>query len=252
MKKIICILLCLAMVVFCAACGEEKKDDSSAKSDGDVVETEAPTEEEIEHPVSADWFNDAVFVGDSITLKLSYYCENNPSALGEAEFFCAGSLGYNSALWDIDDPNAVHPYYRGEVQLTEYCAEKTESDKVFIMLGMNDIGMYGVDGAAQACKELVNRILSHTPDVKIYMESTTPMLAAFEYGDLNNSNVDKFNEWLKQFCEENGYKYMDINSIMRDETGALKYEYCSDPDAMGIHFTDSACAMWVDYLKNHV
>lgn len=250
MKKIICIILCLMMVAVCAACGEETQKEEK-KTDA-AVETQEPTEEEIEHPVSASWFDDAVFVGDSITLKLSYYCENNPDALGAAEFFCAGSLGYNSALWDIDDPNAVHPYYRGEVELTEYCAEKTESDKVFIMLGMNDIGLYGVEGAGDACKQLVDRIKSHTPDVKIYLQSTTPILEGFEIGDLNNANIDKFNVWLQQFCEDNGYKYMDINSIMRDESGYLRADYCSDPEAMGIHFTDAACALWVDYLKNHV
>lgn len=246
MKKWICIALCLMMVVLCTACGSNKKDEDSAQADA-----QEPTEE-YEHPVSASWFDDAVFVGDSITLKLEYYCENNTTALGEAEFFCAGSLGYNNALWDIDDDNAVHPYYRGEVQLTENCAQLTESTKVFIMLGMNDIGLYGVDGTADACKQLVDRIKTHTPDVKIYMQSVTPILKGFEGGEWSNANIDKFNTWLKQFCDENGYKYMDINSIMRDESGYLCDDYCSDPEAMGVHFTDAACAMWVDHLKNHV
>lgn len=239
-------------VALCAACSPKEEESDGGKTDGDTTVTEEPTEEEIEHPVSASWFDDAVFVGDSITLKLSYYCENNPDALGKAEFFCAGSLGYNSALWEIDDPNAVHPYYRGEIQLTENCAELTGAEKVFIMLGMNDIGLYGVDGAGDACKQLVDRILSHTPDVKIYLQSTTPILTGFEVGDLNNANIDKFNVWLKQFCEDNGYKYLDINSVMRDDNGYLRDDYCSDPTAMGIHFTDAACALWVDYLKNHV
>lgn len=248
MKKWICIALCLMIVLLCTACGSDDKKDEKA---ADAAETQASTEE-YEHPVPASWFDDAVFVGDSITLKLQYYCENNPSALGKAEFFCAGSLGYNNALWDIDDSNAVHPYYRGEVQLTENCAELTGANKVFIMLGMNDIGLYGVDGAEDGCKQLVDRIKSHTPDVKIYLESVTPILSAFEYDGWNNTLIDKFNTWLKQYCDENGYKYMDINSIVRDENGALRSEYCSDPEAMGVHFSDAACAMWIDYLKNHV
>ncbi len=242
MKKWICVILCLMTVVLCTACGEKKDADA---------EIQASTGG-IEHPLPASWFDDAVFVGDSITLKLSYYCEDNPSALGKAEFFCAGSLGYNNALWDIDDYDAVHPYYRGEVALSEDCAAKTGATKVFIMLGMNDLGIYGIDGTCDACAELVNRIKSHTPDVEIYLQSVTPILAGYESGDLTNANIVKFNERLKQFCEDNGYQYIDINSIMRDDRGNLTESYCSDPDAMGIHFTDSACAMWVDYLKNHV
>ena len=243
MKKLLCICMCLILAAVCVACGEEKETAPA--------ETQAPTEE-FEHPVASSWFDDAVFVGDSITLKLSYYCENYPSSLGNAEFFCAGSLGYANALWELDDPEAVHPYYRGDITLTEYCAEKTGASKVFILLGMNDIGLYGVDGTAEACRKLVDKIKSHTPNVRFYMQSTTPMLESFQDETLNNQSIDQFNVWLKQYCEENGYRYLDINSIMRDEKGNLKPEYCSDPEAMGIHFTDEACALWVDYLKNHV
>ena len=247
MKKIVCLLLCLMMAAICCACGEDK--DGSASSE---AQAQVPTEEEILHPVSASGFDDAVCVGDRITLKLNYYCEDDPAALGDAEFFCSGSLGFQNALWDLDDPNAVHPYYRGEMVLTENCAAATDSSKVFILLGMNDIGLYGVKGTQEGCEKLVAKIKAKSPDVKIYLQSVTPMLSAFEYEDYTNVNIDVFNAWLKEYCEKNGYRYLDINSIMRDENGALKEEYCSDPEAMGIHFTDAACALWVDYLKNHV
>ena len=32
-----------------------------------------------------------------------------------------------------------------------------------------------------------------------------------------------------------------------------RHDYAtSDPDAQGIHFTDEACRIWADYLKNNV
>ncbi len=245
MKRFLCILVCLTLALLCVACGEEKpSEDSSA--------TEEPTVEEIPHPVSAAWFDDAVFVGDSITLKLQYYCEDHVEALADAEFFCGGSLGYHNSLWDIDDPNAVHPYYRGDIALTEDCVQLTHSSKLFILLGMNDIGYYGVEDSGEACRQLVERVRAKSPDVTIYLQSVTPILKSCEYGDLTNANVDRFNEWLKGFCQENGCKYLDVNSVVRDENGSLREAYCSDPETMGIHFTDEACALWVDYLKNHV
>lgn len=248
MKKVLCLLmtLCIVAALLCA-CGEpeEKKVYST------IGPTEAPADV-IEHPVDASWFDDAVFVGDSITLKLSYYCEDNEEALGKAQFFCAGSLGYNSAMWDLYDEEAVHPYYQGESVQAEYCAEKTGAKKVFLMLGMNDIAVYGTEGSGEGCANLVDAILSHTPDVTIYIQSTTPILSGCEIGDLNNQNVDAFNVWLKNYCDEKGYKFLDVNSILRDENGYLKEEYCSDPDDQGIHFTDEACNLWADYLKNNV
>ncbi len=251
MKRLLCIILCLGIVMLFTACGTDGSADEQDNAE-EVAETQEPTEAPIEHPVHAAWFDDAVFVGDSITVMLEYYCENDPEALGKAQFYCAESLGYNNALWDLNDEYAVHPYYRGEQHLTENCAELTGATKVFIMLGMNDLETYGVDGTLDACKTLVKKILSHTPDVKIYLESVTPMLKSFEKTNLNNSVIDKFNVKLKEYCEKEKYKYLDINSIMRDKNGALTPEYCSDPEVMGIHFTTDACAKWADYLKNNV
>lgn len=220
-------------------------------SDTAQADTLLPTEE-LTHPVDASWFDDAVFVGDSITLKLSYYCAEHPEALGQAEFFCAGSLGYASALWDIDDPNAVHPYYQGQTELAEFCAEKTDSSKVFIMLGMNDLGMYGVEKTLENADELINRIRSRSPDVSIYVQSTTPILLGKEWETLTNEVIREFDTQLEAYCNEKGCRYLDIYSIMCDADGYLDPEYCGDAGAMGIHFTDAACAMWADYLKNHV
>ena len=257
MKKryiLIAMLLCAAFVF--SACGQKKEASAPAPT-----ETEAPVYAttasgkrivEKEGPVEASWFDDAVIVGDSITLKLSYYCEEHPEALSQAQFFCAGSLSYNNALWDIDDGNAVHPVYEGETTLTEECAEKTGASKVFIMLGMNDVGVYGADGALQAAKELTDNILAITPDVSIYIESTTPIAEGCEIGDLNNETIREFDKLLKGFCEENGYMYLDLYTLFQDEKGYLKSEYCSDSDGMGIHFTDTACNMWADYLKENV
>ena len=40
--------------------------------------------------------------------------------------------------------------------------------------------------------------------------------------------------------------------LLKDDEGNLKREYCSDPDNMGVHFTDEGCKVWIDYLRTHV
>ena len=208
-------------------------------------------------PVEASWFDDAVFVGDSVTLKLSYYCDNS-EALGNTTFLCEGSLGYNNALWDLDHEDNVHPSYKGvKYTVPDGCSE-IAPNKIFIMLGMNDIGLYGVDGAIDGMKELTDKVHESCPDAVIYIESVTPMVAGNSLGDLNNENIYAFDEKLKEVCSEKGYKYLDITAAVSDENGDLIYEYCGDPptddnpDAMGLHFTDEGCEKWVEYLKNHV
>ncbi len=202
--------------------------------------------------VDAAWFDDAVFVGDSVTLKLSYYCEDHPEALSDTQFFCAGSLSYTNALWPLDDPDAVHPYYQGQTYLTEDCAKVTGAKKVFIMLGMNDIGLSGVDGAMENANTLIGNIKKNSPDVTFYIESVTPMIPSAEGDVLNNTKIRELDERLEQFANENGYQYLDLYHALADEDGCLPLEYCGDPDGQGIHFTDEACELWVQYLKENV
>ena len=200
--------------------------------------------------VSADWFDDAVFVGDSVTLKLSYYAENG--SLGNAAFLCAGSLGYNNALWDINRSGNVHPTLYGKKYTVDAGVKASGKKKVFIMLGMNDVGLYGVDGAASGMIELTNRILQKSPDVQIYIESVTPMLKNKQRAKLNNSTIPQFNARLREICSSRGFVFINVASAVMDSQGNLSPENCSDPSAMGIHFTNTGCSKWVEYLKTHV
>lgn len=227
---------------------------SKAESNKEQKATEAiaPVKEQ-KNKVASSWFDDAVFVGDSVTLKLSYYCDEDPeSTLSDAKFFCAGSLGYTNALWDLDREDAVHPYYQGQNYQAKDCAAVTGASKVFVMLGMNDIALYGIDGSLQSAKTLIGDILNQSPNVTIYIQSVTPIIAGKEGDELNNINIRKFNGELEQFCDENGYRYLNVYDKLADNDGYLPLKYCSDPDEQGIHFTDEACDLWIQYLKENV
>ena len=250
MKKIFIPLLAVVMMfgVGCSS-GTGTQDTKS-----DVLATEADKSENVldPKPVEASWFDDAVFVGDSVTLKLNYFCEANPEALGKAQFFCAGSLGYASALWELDREDAVHPYYKGENHLVEDCVQLTGAIKVFVMLGMNDIGLNGVDGAMESARQLIGNLRAKSDGAQLYIQSVTPIMEGHEYDDLNNELIRSFNEKLLSFCEKENYRYMDIYSLMADKDGFLRADYCGDEEAQGIHFTDMACSIWANYLKENV
>lgn len=208
-------------------------------------------------PGDASYFDDAVFVGDSVTLKLKYYVMNqrktDPDYLGKAEFLCSGSLGSANALWKVSD-ESVHPMYEGKKMLLEDSIQKIGAEKVYIMLGVNDIGLYGIDDSIKNFDALCQKILKKSPNAKIYAQSVTPMVKGKELKDLNNKNIKTYDEKLQKLCEDKGYYFIDVASVMRDKDGYLPLEYCSDPsgtNSLGIHFTDKACQMWVDYLMSH-
>lgn len=205
--------------------------------------------------VDSSYFDDAVFIGDSVSRKLDLYTtaqrKTDASFLGQARFLTAGSLGIHNAMWDLDREDAVHPSYQGAAALLEDSIAKMGAKKVYLMLGMNDIGLYGVDDSVTSMQTLVERILEKSPDARIYIQSVTPMIAATEGKNLNNTTITAFNEKMVELCREKGWYFVDVASVMKDENGKLIASYCSDPNDGGIHFTDAGCKAWVDYLYTH-
>ena len=198
--------------------------------------------------VDSSFFDDAVFVGDSVSLKLTNY-HLSTAALGNAAFLTSGSLGVANAMWDLYREDAVHPSYQGETVTVVDGIAKTGRQKVYLMLGINDLGLYGVEGTIENFKTLTADILSRSPNVTFYIQSVTPILE--DYGSLTKAKIDEYNALLSEYCREQGWYFVDVASVLRDQNGYLPYDYCSDPDVMGIHFTDLACEIWVDYLRTH-
>ena len=201
--------------------------------------------------VSPSWFDDAVFVGDSVTNKLYYYAENG--CLGNAEFLCSVGIGYHSAMWGLDYRYNVHPVYNGGKVLMEDGIRLIGRKKVIIMLGMNDIGGYGVDDTIRAMEQFTDRILQKNPDVQIYIQSVTPLISSIHRKDLlNNTNVALFNQKAQQVCKERGFVFIDIASAVSDGAGNLRDDLCGDSSYMGLHFNNTGCKLWVEYLRAHV
>lgn len=207
--------------------------------------------------VDTSYFDDVVFIGDSVSLKLQYYVrdqrKSDENFLGKAQFLTAGSFSYINALKAVSE-ESVHPSYQGTKMLLEDSVAACGAKKLYIMLGMNDIAGGRYDGTLSNLGTEISRILEKNPDVTFYFQSVTPRMEDSQTTKLNNEIIRTYNERLLQYCEDNGYYFIDVYSALCDENGNLPAEYCSDPvssGGMGIHFTNAACAVWLDYLYTH-
>lgn len=205
--------------------------------------------------VSPEYFDDAVFVGDSVTLSFSMYVESQresgETCLGKAYILSAGSLGYVNSALPVGDENCVLPIYQGVQQPIEDSIAQIGAKKVYIMLGMNDIGAYDFDYVMESVKARIGAIKDKSPDAKIYIESVTPRIREVQDEYLNNELIKSFNERMKSYAEQNNYPYLDIYSALADEGGYLREDFCGDPDSMGMHLTMTADAAWEEYLLKH-
>ena len=202
--------------------------------------------------MEGSYFDDAVFIGDSVSMKLSYY-EAATNKLGKAQFLVAGSLGSGNALWPVSE-ESVHPAYNGVKMRLEDSVPLTGAKKLYIMLGMNDLALYGPQGAVDNLVTLLDLILAKTPGIEIFIQSMTPVAknsTIVSTGGLNNDKVRAYNALLLETALERGWNFVDVASIMFDSQGHLKEKYCSDLGAMGVHFTNAGCEAWVQYLLTH-
>lgn len=175
-----------------------------------------------EQYVPDSYFDDAVFVGDSVTYIISVYATDQ-NALGNAQYLCRSSYGIHNGII-----NYIKLTYRGEEYRFEDAIAATGCKKVFILLGVNDLGVYGVDQTIQEWSIYLERIRKTCPDVSIYIISLLPMWPGSEHKTLTNSNIDTYNSKLAELARQENCHFIDVAPYMKAADGALAEGYCSD------------------------
>ena len=204
-------------------------------------------------PVAPDWFRDAAFVGDSVSVMLQYYNDAN-HVLGDPAFFCAESLSPGNAMAAEPGSQRLPEWPRGSGErpkLPEGIAA-FGAKKIYFMLGMNSISG-GVDKAAGDLVTLVGLISEKSPEADILIQPVTPMTADSPRADdlLNNGTIRQYDRVLARLCREHGWYYVDSAQALTDEAGFLRADYSGDK-AMGIHLNFTGAEAWADYLLTHV
>lgn len=119
--------------------------------------------------------------------------------------------------------------------------------KVYIMLGLNELGWSYPQVFKLKYSELIDEIRKIKPNCTIYLQSIIPVTESKDKSDkiFNNKNVDEFNKLIQELSSEKNVKYLDVKSALVDEKGFLPEEASTD----GIHIDVDYCEKWLDYLK---
>lgn len=202
-----------------------------------------------------DYFNNSVFVGDSITEGLAQYVRSQRKiepTLGDAKFLttingmkladCAGDRG----------DKTIYYSYKGAEKSADQCVDEMGVDKVFIMLGANDLGVgFSVAETIDRYHRTIDKILEAAPGVEIIILLNTPRNASSWLPDyipnknFGNPLIDEFVEAVKLMCEDRGLPYVDLNTALKGGDNALPEEYCRDGFD---HINDAGAAVVVSTL----
>ena len=163
----------------------------------------------------------------------------------ESTFYA--TVGMN--IYDLMDSTAQIPPEEGPEMSFLSLMNGQQFGKIYIMLGINDLGTGTSESFASYYKDVVEQIHQMQPNAIIYIQSIINISAARDaQGDvINNANINEKNALLKELANNDYIYYLDVNEVLVDETGALNADYTSD----GIHLGGSSLPLWEDYLREH-
>lgn len=191
--------------------------------------------------VDNSYFDDAAFVGDSRTDGFMLY-----SGIGTGTNLTSNGL----SIFKLSERKALT--IEGEnYTLLEALALK-EYGKVYISLGVNELGYRNDKGFYRNYCAAIDEIRRLQPNAVIYIQGLIPVnedqvMASTGHDYLTNDHLRVYNDLLRQAAEEKQVVYLDLYSEFTDENGILPEEDSRD----GVHLKKPACQRWLEYLKTH-
>ena len=189
--------------------------------------------------VTDDYFQDAVFIGDSRTAGFQLF-----SGPQNATYYTANGLKVDTIF-----TKEVVETGNGEKMTIIEALRQKPFQKVYIMLGINELGWAYSDLFIKKYGEVVTEIKNIAPQAQIYVQSLLPVSEKRSLSDeiYNNANIGKYNELIQQMAAEKKLYYLDVAQCVADPEGNLAGGASTD----GIHLQKTYCDLWLDYLKRH-
>ena len=204
-----------------------------AEENGADKETGKETEDD-----KSTYFKDTLFIGDSRTDGLHINTgEKN------AQFYACKGLAVNNIL---TEKFVKLKGSKDKVTLIE-ALNKNSFKKIYISLGVNELGWAYADKFIDQYKEVIEAIMEAAPDSEIVVQSILPITKKRSTGEkvYTNEKVTTYNELIKAMCEELSVTYGDVVPAVANTEGYLPEEGSVD----GIHLKKSYYQKWLDYIK---
>lgn len=190
--------------------------------------------------VDDDYFTDALFIGDSRTVGLSEYCEALDT---RATFYAKVSL----TIYDCMTKDFIKTD-DGKMNLEE-ALTKQQYGKIYIMLGINEIGTGNEEYFKNAYSEVIDKIRELQPDAIIYIQGIMHVTKAKSSVDkfFNNGNIDARNAAIAELADNHDIFYIDMNEAVDDGEGNLDGSLTFDD----VHLKASSYERWHEFLLHN-
>lgn len=189
--------------------------------------------------VEDDYFDDAVFIGDSRTRSLQLYANwENTTFLADTGL----------TIYSVLDKKLTPSTMTTKTTVTDYLREH-QFKKIYLMLGINELGTGTAESFCRSYSEVLETIRELQPDAIIYLQAILHISESKdkEHTYINNAAIIERNEALQSLVDNEHIFWLDSNPAICDENGYLINSYTFD----GVHLQAKYVYLWTDYLKQH-
>ena len=215
---------------------KEPEDEKEPENNNEQTkeEQEGSDQEETQTIIPASLEN-TLFIGDSRTVGIMEYAK-----LEEPDFFCDTGM----SVFNIEKARTSVPNV-GKVTLEELLSNR-QYDKIYIMLGINEIG-YKLEKIVSQYQNLLTYISNMQPQAIIFVQANLHVSKSVDDKNsyTNNASLNRLNEELSRFENKKTIYFIDANPLFDDENGNLDSDKTDD----GAHLYARLYPEWGEWIR---
>lgn len=193
--------------------------------------------------VDDDYFDDAIFIGDSVSVGLRVY-----GVVPAKNVLAAQNVGITSFTRDY----AVYTTTGSQKKTVFDAIPEAVPDpgKIYILIGANSMPGLSNKAHIQYYGEFLDRLMAAYPETIIYVESLTPLAPTSSYirSSFNSTKINEFNDMLYELAKEKGIYFLNVEDALKDKNGNLLSDYDAGD---GLHLKSNGHKAMYRYYRKH-
>ena len=201
-------------------------------------EPEPEPEEPVLTPLDDEWFNNTMFLGDSLTCGLGIY-----SDLKTPTYFYANGVG----CYNVRSKTLYNAYTGASYSFSSALTYRSW-ERVIIMFGINEVG-FSTETYIANYSALIDAVRALRPDAEICVQSILPVTRQKAAEGFAASNIRNKNTALAQLARDKNCMFVNVYECLADAEGYLPSDYKGWD---GAHLNTTGYNRWANYLRNHL
>ncbi|MBR4295230.1 MAG: hypothetical protein IKT56_00130 [Clostridia bacterium] len=194
-------------------------------------------------PVSDEYFEQTLFIGDSRMLGLHLSCQDI-----KATFYAAVGLSINQLN--------TKDFIKVDSETSYTVMEAIEKDgreykRVYLMFGLNELGWSYPSVFIRSVADTIVQLRELCPEAEMCIMAVMPVSeeanVSIYKGNVANERIREYNAMLLELASDIGCWYLDTYNLFSDEQGSLPKDFAPD----GIHLYSGKNRILMNFILSH-